>query len=304
MKQKLFIGVYISILVLFVCICVLSVFELTRSNSLSNQINSLKGNQSQTQKMEKTQKELQSQLEIEQQANSKLSSQLNDLQSQVTKIQQTKAIGKGKVAYLTFDDGPSINTPRVLDALKANNVHATFFVIGTNAQSNPDVVKRAYSEGNVIGIHSWSHVYNTIYANESNYFEDFNKLKDYLTTLLGVSPTVSRYPGGTNETQGNPNHVLYTIDPKVKAMGIKPYDWNSYAGDAVAGYRPTVDQTVSNVMSTVSGQKALVILMHDTAVNGNDALALPEIVKELHAQGYTFGTLSNTTPKVQWDPKQ
>ena len=96
--------------------------------------------------------------------------------------------------------------------------------------------------------------------------------------------------------------MLRKVDPQVKAMGFKPFDWNSYAKDAVAGYRPSVGQTVQNVMSTAGNKTPLVILMHDTAVNGNDVTALPQIIKELRDKGYSFGTLSTATPKVQWDP--
>lgn len=306
MKRKLYAGVYISILVIFIFICLLSFFELTSNNSLPKQLKNLKNNSSQSEQIKK----LQAQVDSEQQANSQLSSQLNqlqssynNLQSQVTIIQQTKATSKGKVAYLTFDDGPSNITSKVLDTLKANNVHATFFIVGTAAVNYPYQIKRAYAEGNAIGIHSWTHNFPVIYASEDNFFADFNKIKDYLTDLIGVQPTVCRYPGGTNETKGqNGDHVIRTIDPMVKAMRIEPFDWNAYAGDAEKGPKPTPEKIVFNVMKSIYGQKTFIILMHDTSVNGNDVLALPELIKELRAKGYTFGTLSPLIPKDQWDP--
>lgn len=305
MKAKLFVGVSIGILLLFVTACVLFVTELARNDALTKQAMHLLGDQSQTLQLQG----MQAKLTAAQRDNTRMSSQLDSLQSrhaaltsEVIAIQQKKA-NKGKVAYLTFDDGPSGLTSRVLDTLKANNVHATFFVVGTNVIKNPDLVKREDSEGNAVGIHSWTHNYSYIYANENNFFEDFNKLRDYIKDLIGKAPMICRYPGGTNETQGNPNHMLRVIDPKVKAMGIQPYDWNSSAGDATAGPKPSVDQTVRNVMTYVTGQQTAVILMHDTDPNGNDVLALPEIIRQIRAKGYTFGTLSQYTPKVQWDPR-
>lgn len=314
MRQKLFIGVYIGILALFVLICALFVVELSRSSAMSKEIQSLqsRSDSSQLQK-------LQSDLDSEKQSNSQLSSSIgalqksydqlqnnyNDLQQQVTKIQQTKAQGtvNGKVAYLTFDDGPSPLTPKVLDVLKQNNLHATFFVVGTCAQDHPDFVKRAYNEGNVIGIHSWTHDYSYIYKNETNFFDDFNKLKDYLHDLLGVFPTVCRYPGGTNNTvsQHYSDHIMQKVDPQVKATGIKPYDWNAYAGDAESGPKPSADKIVQNVLSS-AGPKTLVVLMHDTGVNSNDVAALPGIISGLRARGYTFGTLTPFTPDMQFKP--
>jgi peptidoglycan/xylan/chitin deacetylase (PgdA/CDA1 family) len=287
------------VVLLSIIVCVLFAVEIVSSFVTLRQLDGIRSDnarvQSELSEQKNENKKMRSQLDS-------LASATSGLQSQVAKIQQTRAkMGKNKVAYLTYDDGPSNITPALLDALKANGVHATFFVVGTAAQNHPDVIKRAVAEGNVIGIHSWTHDYKYIYSNETNFFEDFNKLKDYITTLTGIAPTVNRYPGGTSETAGNPNRILRTVDPKVKAMGFKPFDWNAYAKDAVAGYRPSVEQTAQNVMST-AGPNTLVILSHDTGVNGNDVAALPLIVKGLRERGYSFGTLSTSTPKVQWNP--
>ena len=62
-----------------------------------------------------------------------------------------------KVAYLTFDDGPSKNiTPQILDILKQENIPATFFVLGSRVELNPDVLKREYEEGHYIANHGYS----------------------------------------------------------------------------------------------------------------------------------------------------
>ena len=67
---------------------------------------------------------------------------------------------KEKVAYLTFDDGPSSNiTPKVLDVLKEEGVKATFFVLGQNVKSHPEQLKRIYDEGHYIANHSYTHKY-------------------------------------------------------------------------------------------------------------------------------------------------
>ena len=63
-----------------------------------------------------------------------------------------------KIAYLTFDDGPTTTaTSKVLDILKSENVKATFFVLGKHVKENPDLVKRAYQEGHYIANHGYSH---------------------------------------------------------------------------------------------------------------------------------------------------
>ena len=63
-----------------------------------------------------------------------------------------------KIAYLTFDDGPNPSiTPKVLDILQKENIKATFFVIGKNVDTYPDIVKRAYNEGHYIANHGYDH---------------------------------------------------------------------------------------------------------------------------------------------------
>jgi peptidoglycan-N-acetylglucosamine deacetylase len=292
------------IAVLLAVICALFAVDIVGNVAVSRKIDGLSSDNS----------EMRSQMKKQREENNKLSSKLDSLQSQysglqsqVTKIQQMKLTKSGKMAYITFDDGPSPITSQLLDTLKANGVHATFFVVGTAASERPEIVKRAAAEGNAIGIHSWCHVYSYIYASESNFFEDFNRLREYIKTLTGDYPTVCRYPGGTNETAGNPGHMLRYIDPKVKAMGVKPFDWNAYARDAVSGLRPSPSEIVNYIVKDSSGMSAgtpLVILMHDTGVNGNDVAALPELIKQLKSRGYSFGTLSANTPSVQWKPAQ
>ena len=71
-------------------------------------------------------------------------------------------INTEKVVYLTFDDGPSKNTSKILDILKINDVHATFFVICPYIESHNALIKRAYDEGNAIGNHTHNHEFKFI----------------------------------------------------------------------------------------------------------------------------------------------
>jgi peptidoglycan-N-acetylglucosamine deacetylase len=72
--------------------------------------------------------------------------------------------GSGPVAYLTFDDGPSINTIRILDTLKQHNIRATFFVTGNNTTGSTDIYRRIVSEGHTLGNHTYTHNFETIYV--------------------------------------------------------------------------------------------------------------------------------------------
>lgn len=214
-----------------------------------------------------------------------------------------------KVAYLTFDDGPSILTPNLLKVLKNNNVHATFFVVGKNAQSYPNALKQIANEGNAIGIHSWTHDYSYIYKNTDNFLSDFNKLKDYIVETTGVTPNVCRFPGGTNNTvcfNYNKDHIMRSIVTLVENMGFKYYDWNVSSGEANS-VPPSKDQIVNNVVSQCKGKNIVVILFHDTNNQGY-VDAVPEIITKLKSMGYTFETLSPDNPpdsqskSVQYKP--
>ena len=106
----------------------------------------------------------------------------------------------GSTIYLTFDDGPSLDiTPKILDLLKKHNIKATFFVINRN--SNTDyLIKRAYNEGHTIGLHTSSHNYSKIYANETAYFNDLANIENKVIKITGTSSKIIRFPGGSSNT--------------------------------------------------------------------------------------------------------
>jgi len=202
-----------------------------------------------------------------------------------------------KVAYLTFDDGPSKLTPELLSALNENHVTATFFVIGVHAEQYPGVLKEMVRYGDVIGVHSWTHKYSYIYKNTQNFLADFNRLKDYIREETGVAPKVCRFPGGTNNTvcfHYSKGHIMQQIVPLVEGMGFKYYDWNVSSAEA-SSPPPSKDAIISSVVSQCKNKQTAVILFHDT---GNQGYldAIPEVISELRSMGFTFETLSPDNP--------
>ena len=104
-----------------------------------------------------------------------------------------------KRAFLTFDDGPSIVTPNILDTLKQKNVKATFFMLGSNVQKLPETVKRVFDEGHFIANHGYSHVYSSIYASPQTVLDEFNQTNDAIKTAIGepeFNSHLFRFPGG------------------------------------------------------------------------------------------------------------
>ena len=80
-----------------------------------------------------------------------------------------------KVVYLTFDDGPSENTKKILDILAEYDAKATFFITGANEQCRP-YIKEAYDAGHTIGLHTYTHNYDEVYESDDAYFADLEKV--------------------------------------------------------------------------------------------------------------------------------
>lgn len=107
-----------------------------------------------------------------------------------------------KIAYLTFDDGPSRNvTPQILDILKEENVPATFFVLGSRVDLLPELVQREYNEGHYIANHGYSHEYSQIYASTDNVFGEYAQCENSIKNALGnpnYNSYLFRFPGGSS----------------------------------------------------------------------------------------------------------
>lgn len=197
-----------------------------------------------------------------------------------------------KVVYLTFDDGPSNNTPKILDILKQNGVHATFFVIGHDKHSL-DLITREHEEGHAIGAHSFTHNYN-IYTSLETYFDDLEKIEQVIEEKTGSRTSIIRFPGGSSNTV----FYKYSHDPlfmvrltqAVKDRGYQYVDWNLSSSDASAAKVPT-----STIISQACRAKGddICLLMHDTYGKTTTVEALPSIIKFFQEKGYEFGTLTD-----------
>lgn len=206
-----------------------------------------------------------------------------------------------KTAYLTFDDGPSAFTPDLLKLLKENSVKATFFISfqGEDTAEKRKILKQEASEGNSVGVHSWSHDYFSIYNSEESFLNDFNKMRTVIREVTGIDPKINRFPGGVGNTVSFIASCGQIIMPRlvrdVEAMGIKPFDWNAGGQDAELPY-PSAPQLVRDILSDTGGKKDLVILLHDTHQFTIDAV--PELINSLRAKGYSFKTLDSHSPSA------
>lgn len=205
---------------------------------------------------------------------------------------------KSKVAYLTFDDGPSENTIKILDILKKNNVTATFFVTA-QFRSSADTMKKIVDGGHSIGLHTYSHDYGKIYSSTDNYFKDLQKIHDLVQEKTGVDTKIMRFPGGSSNTlsKSYSKGIMTKLTGMVKDKGYAYFDWNCDSTDAAGNNRPP-EKLVTNTIESAGGQQHICILMHDTAAKSTTVDALPKIIKELRKKGYSFDKLTADGPEA------
>ncbi|MCI8654327.1 MAG: polysaccharide deacetylase [Clostridia bacterium] len=194
-----------------------------------------------------------------------------------------------KRVFLTFDDGPSKKvTPQILDLLKQENIKATFFVLGSRVELNPDIVKRAYEEGHYIANHGYSHTYSKIYASTQSVLDEYYSTEDAIKRAIGndrYSSLLFRFPGGSNG--GKYRDVKNQAKELLRTNNIAYVDWNALTGDAEGG-KKTVEQLISRLNETISTKTSIVILMHDAGDKTTTYEALPQIIESLRANGYEF----------------
>lgn len=195
-----------------------------------------------------------------------------------------------KVA-LTFDDGPSpIYTPKILDILKKNNVKVTFFVLGKCVKLFPDVLRRAYAEGHLIGNHTYHHKRLTTVTPkvmEQEIRDTEKKIKDVICSgdpnCDFEPPKFMRPPYGAKNAK---------VKETIKSMGYKLVLWNTGSDDGyIINHKLGYCKIVKTIFSAKRRYKEIV-LMHDSGGNRTyDVQALPSIIKEYKERNYQFVTV-------------
>lgn len=195
-----------------------------------------------------------------------------------------------KIAYITFDDGPSQNiTPQILNILDQYKIKATFFLLGRNVARYPSLVKQEYETGHYIANHGYSHEYNTIYASAQTVLEEYTKTEQLIRTVIGQEEYCShlfRFPGGSGGKKYR--NVKTEAKQLLSDNDILYIDWNSLTNDSVG--KPTQESIMNDLISTVGTKNSVVILMHDAATKQLTADMLPQVLNYLIEQGYTFKT--------------
>ena len=184
-------------------------------------------------------------------------------------------VGERPMIALTFDDGPSIHTERILDVLEEYNARATFFVVGNRVESRQDIVIRAFNMGSEIAGHSWSHR-NFSRLSEETILEDLAMTNAIIEYVLGTTVPFFRPPYGI--VNGRVVDSAYAFGYSIVNWTADTLDWRYRDADIVYN-------TVMNL-----ARDGAIILLHD--IHETTADAMERAIPSLIARGYRLVTVS------------
>lgn len=186
-----------------------------------------------------------------------------------------------KVLYLTFDAGyENGNTPQILDALKAHNAPAAFFLVGNFLDREPELVKRMVSEGHIVGNHTMTHPDMSAISDKESFSKELVGLEEKFRDITGSDmPKFYRPPQGKfsedNLKQAN-------------ELGYKTVFWSLAYVDWIDSKQPSHDSAMKTLLKRV--HPGAIVLLHSTSKT--NAEILDELLTKWEEMGYTFKSLS------------
>ena len=222
--------------------------------------------------------------------------------NQVFTMLNSKArVNNEKEVFLTFDDGPSQNTPKILKILKQYGVHATFFALGSNLENsseNREYLKEIYESGNAIANHTYSHNFHKLYpsnnVNVNVFMKEIAETDKIMRNILGdnFNTRVLRMPGGYMSRVYYHDKNLNALKEALKETGVVSIDWDAETGDATGnGIAP--NRLINTAIKESANKEHVVLLMHDAAAKKTTVEALPKLIEYYKNQGYAFKVISN-----------
>ena len=200
----------------------------------------------------------------------------------------TNEIENEKIAYITFDDGPSKYTKQIVDILDENNVKGTFFMLNDNMIVFKNVVQRLVDEGHGTGFHGVTHELSKLYETEDSAIEEFKTCNRTFYNITGKTSRLVRIPFGSK-----PN-MLESIYNKFVEEGFLVWDWTIDTED----WKSSTDQILSNILYYARDKKEIVILLHE---NERTVSCLNDIITILKKRGYDIRPITDDIkPKNFW----
>ena len=185
-------------------------------------------------------------------------------------------VNGGRCVALTFDDGPDpVYTPKLLDLLREKGVKATFFVVGKRADQYPEIVRRVWAEGHLVGNHTWSHYPLFCFLMPGRLRAEIERCTQSVRRSCGFSPRLFRSPVGLR-------HPL--LAPYLENAGLEYVSWTIRTRDTLTANSSVLSR---RILKAASGD---IILLHDHLPGGADAMleVLPRVIDELRERGFEF----------------
>ena len=196
-----------------------------------------------------------------------------------------------KTLALTFDDGPDETwTPQILSILEKEKVPAAFFVVGDQAQRFPDLLQRMAKDNFLVGDHTYLHPNLELVSTERTRIE-VNATQRIIESAYGRKTTLFRAPYDTDSSpstaeQLRPLQEVSSMGYTIAGANIDASDWE----------KPGVDQIVTSTVRQAQDPENHIIVMHDAGGDRSQTVAaLPRIISELRAQGFTFVSLDQAS---------
>lgn len=203
--------------------------------------------------------------------------------------------------YLTFDDGPSSNTSRILDILREYDVKANFFCVGAQTEELRGMYRRILDEGHVLGMHSYSHKYSEIYSSVPAFTDDLDKITLLMYEETGICPKYYRFPAGSDNDVSSVD--MDTLVPVLESRGLKYFDWNVASGDATNPMLPK-EKIIENVLGSIDKYEEAMILFHDLGNKISTVEALPNIIEALKERHIPIVLIDDTTTQIKQNNEQ
>ena len=192
------------------------------------------------------------------------------------------ADGDEKVLYLTFDCGyENGNTEAILDALKAHNAPATFFVVGHFLESAPELVKRMVADGHTVGNHTYHHPDMSKISDTDAFAKEINDAAALFKEVTGTDMAMYYRP---------PQGKYSTVNLQMaKDMGYSTFFWSLAYVDWNTDAQPTHEEALEKLMGRV--HPGAIVLLHNTSKTNGEIL--DEVLTKWEEMGYTFRSLAD-----------
>ena len=206
----------------------------------------------------------------------------------------------GKVLYLTFDDGPSANTGRILDVLRAYDAKASFFFIGRKGFA---YVNQILDAGHTLGMHGYSHDKNVCYADDQVFLQELTQFREELAQHTDYVPRVIRFPfGSRNKVNKEDPELMSRLCQRVQEAGYRYFDFDVVARDTFDNKTPeAVFQAVVDGILKADKDQTMIIL-HEPLNHSADAVE--KILIWGKENGYAFLPITDDTPQCHLPAKK